>query len=63
MSMNKIWHVIGTQFNNELDKDVFIDYQINNCETVDDALKKAKENGVKNISGAFLSSMLVSQEG
>ena len=59
MSMNKIWHVIGTQFNNELDKDMFIDYQVDNCETVDETLEKAKENGVRNISGAFLSSMLV----
>ena len=59
MSMKKLWHIIGVQFNNELDKDIFIDYQVDDCETVDEALTKAKENGVRNISGAFLSSMLV----
>ena len=59
MGMSKIWHVIGTQFNSELDRDTFIDYQIDNCDTVDEALRRAKENGVRNISGAFLSSMLV----
>lgn len=59
MSMCKVWHIIGTQFNSELEKEVFIDYQIENCETVYEALKKAEEHGVQNISGAFISSMLI----
>ena len=49
MNMNKVWHIIGIQFNSELNKDVFVDYQVNNCDTMEEALKTAKLNGVKNI--------------
>ena len=59
MSMKKLWHVIGVQFNTELNKDVFIDYQVDGCDTVEEAIEIAKENGVKDITGAFTSSMLV----
>lgn len=59
MSMTKVWHIIGIQFNSDLDRDISVDYQVGSCDTVENAIKIAKEHGVKNITGAFISSMLV----
>ena len=59
MSMKQTWHIIGTQYNRELDREVGVDYQVPNCETADEAIKIARENGVRNITGAFMHSQLV----
>ena len=59
MSMKERWHVIGIKFNEELNEDMFIDYVIENCKSVDEAIEKAKANGIKKITGAFLHSQLV----
>ena len=59
MSMEQKWHVIGIKFNDELNKDMFIDHVVENCITIDEAIEKAKNNGIKKITGAFLHSQLV----
>lgn len=59
MSMKQTWHIIGSQYNKELGKEVGVDYQVPNCETADEAIRIARENGVKNITGAFMHSQLV----
>ena len=61
MSMNKVWHVIGIKFNNDLKKDEFIDYIVENCDNVYDAMEKAKKKNFKMITGIFQSSSLVKQ--
>ena len=59
MSIKQTWHVIGLQYSKELDKEIGVDYQITNCETVNEAVKIAKENGIKNITAAFIHSQLI----
>lgn len=61
MSMAKVWHVIGIKYNNDLHKNEFIDYVVENCEDVDTAMERAKETGIKKITGVFQSSSLVEQ--
>ena len=58
MGMDRIWHVIGVQFNKDLNKDEFVDYMVEDCDSVDEATKKAESNGVHKITGCFLSSMM-----
>lgn len=59
MSMKERWHVVGIKLNEELNEDMFIDYVIEDCKSVDEAIEKAKANGIKKITGAFLHSQLV----
>jgi len=59
MSMKQKWHIIGIKYNNDLDKDILVDYIVDNCETADEAIKIATANGIKNVTGAFMHSQLV----
>ena len=59
MSMKQTWHIIGLQHNKELGKEIGVDYQVPNCETADEAIKIAKENGIKNITCVFMHSQLI----
>ena len=61
MSMKQKWCVIGIKYDEELNKDVFVNYEVENCETVDEAVKKAKANGIKKVTGVFMHSQLVSE--
>lgn len=59
MNMKQTWHIIGLQYNKELGKEVGVDYQVSDCEGADEAIRIARENGIRNITGAFMYSQLV----
>lgn len=60
MSMKQKWCVVGIKFNEELNKDIFVECEVEDCETVDDAVEKAKANGIKKVTGVFMHSQLTS---
>ncbi len=61
MSMKQKWCVVGIKYDKELNKDVFVNYEVENCETVDEVVEKAKADGIKKVTGVFMYSQLVSE--
>ena len=58
MNMNKVWHIIGVMYDETLCKDILVDYSANDCGTIYDAIRAAEEEGLREISGAFLSATI-----